>query len=383
MFFNTLDQSKRAKLKLILYRLMFVAGLVIAVGAYLKDENYGQTAQLVTTIGLIITLCASILLFPSLKRVILSFFILISIFSVLLFIFTDVVVYDLPKHLTGLNTFSDANPEMEIYLDQFGKGIEIESDGLTLVVTIYGIENETVRPGVVLIHGSTPVGRKLPLYRIISKKLVENGYIVLTYDARGFGESDEPKEIDVAESWNYASDAINAVSYLCSFKNVNKSRIYVIGHSFGAQAAMSAGIADERIKKIVAIGPSRRVASRILDKNAPDLQYFWERFSRDRKLGKLVNLTVFLEIVSRSDDMYNDYFYDGHVPILLIDGELESEEDKLFLIDIFKNMTAPKRYITLNDTGHYCNTTSIGNFMVYNDRINTELVNVIDNWFSE
>jgi pimeloyl-ACP methyl ester carboxylesterase len=362
---------------------MFVAGLVIAVGAYLKDENYGQTAQLVTTIGLIITLCASILLFPSLKRVILSFFILISIFSVLLFIFTDVVVYDLPKHLTGLNTFSDANPEMEIYLDQFGKGIEIESDGLTLVVTIYGIENETVRPGVVLIHGSTPVGRKLPLYRIISKKLVENGYIVLTYDARGFGESDEPKEIDVAESWNYASDAINAVSYLCSFKNVNKSRIYVIGHSFGAQAAMSAGIADERIKKIVAIGPSRRVASRILDKNAPDLQYFWERFSRDRKLGKLVNLTVFLEIVSRSDDMYNDYFYDGHVPILLIDGELESEEDKLFLIDIFKNMTAPKRYITLNDTGHYCNTTSIGNFMVYNDRINTELVNVIDNWFSE
>ena len=131
----------------------------------------------------------------------------------------------------------------------------------------------------------------------------------------------------------------------------------------------------------MSIGPSRRVKSRVLEKNAPDLEYFWERFSRDRKLGKLLNLTVFLEYTSKRSNMYNDYFYGGHVPILLIDGELESEEDKLFLRDTFKNMTEPKRYITLNDTGHYCNTTSIGHFMVYNDRIITELLNVIDNFF--
>jgi pimeloyl-ACP methyl ester carboxylesterase len=277
----------------------------------------------------------------------------------------------------------DANPEMQIYVDHFGRRVEFESDGLTLVGTIYGIENDTVRPGVVLIHGSTPAGRKLALYRIQSKKLVDKGYIVLTYDARGFGESDDPKEIDDVKSWNYTSDAIHAVSYLCSFKNVNKSRIYVIGHSAGAEAAMYAGMRDERINKIVAIGPARRVKSRVLEKNAPDLGHLRERFSRDRKLGKLVNLNVFLEFASRSSDMYNDYFYGGHVPILLIEGELESEEDKLFLRDTFKNITEPKRYITLNDTGHYCNTTGIGNFMIYNDRIITELINVIDNWFNE
>ena len=72
-----------------------------------------------------------------------------------------------------------------------------------------------------------------------------------------------------------------------------------------------------------------------------------------------------------------------HVPILIIDGELEGEEDKLFLRNRFKNMTESKRYILLNDTGHYCNTTGIGNFMVYNDKIITELINDIDKWFNK
>jgi len=71
------------------------------------------------------------------------------------------------------------------------------------------------------------------------------------------------------------------------------------------------------------------------------------------------------------------------VPILLMDGELESEEYKQFLRKTFKNITEPKRYITINDTGHYCNTTSIGNFMVYNDKVITETVNAIDDWFSD
>jgi len=388
--FNAMDHSKKTEIKLIIYLLMFVAGLVVAIGAYTKDVNYGPIAQLVTVIGLIITLCAGVLLFPSRhelskkieknKKVILSFLILFSIFSVLLFIYADIAVYRLPGHLIELTEFSNTNPEMQIYFDHFGKRVEFESDGLTLIGTIYGIENETVRPGVVIIHGFTRnAGRKFPLYRILSKKLVDKGYIVLTYDGRGIGESDVPQDIDDIESWNSTIDAINAVSCLCSFKNVNKSRIYVIGHSGGTEAAMYAGNADERIKKIVAIGPIR---FHILG-NASKIQFFRERFSQDRKLRVLINLTTFLELASKGDNVYNDYFYEGHVPILLMDGELESEEYKQFLRKTFKNITEPKRYITINDTGHYCNTTSIGNFMVYNDKVITETVNAIDDWFSD
>jgi len=63
--FNAMDHSKKTEIKLIIYLLMFVAGLVVAIGAYTKDVNYGPIAQLVTVIGLIITLCAGVLLFPS------------------------------------------------------------------------------------------------------------------------------------------------------------------------------------------------------------------------------------------------------------------------------------------------------------------------------
>lgn len=395
MSFSISNQSKKRKVKRITYFLLFVGGLAVAIGAYIHDDNYGTTAQLATAIGLMIALCASVMLLSSRhalfmekkveknKRTILLFFITISIFSALLFIYADVTVYRLPGHLIELNEFSAANSEMKIYFDHFGRDIEFESDRLRLVGTVYGIENETVRPGVVIIHGSTPLGRKLPLYRILAKKLVDRGYIVLTYDVRGFGESDDPEEIDDVKSWNSTNDTIQAVSYLCSFKNVNISKIYVIGHSAGADGAMPAGIMDERIKKIVAIGPPRRVKSRILEKNAPDLQYGWKRFSRDRKIGRFIKLNTFLTFVLKSSNMYDDYFYGGHIPILLIDGELEGENDLLFLRATFKNMTEPKKYITLNDTGHYCNTTGIGNFMIYNDRIITETVNVIDGWFNE
>ena len=86
--------------------------------------------------------------------------------------------------------------------------------------------------------------------------------------------------------------------------------------------------------------------------------------------------------VGKTRSMYNDYFYGDHIPILLIDGGLEIEEDKIFLKATFENMTEPKRYVTVNNTRHYSNTTSIGDFMVYNDRIITETVNIIDDWFN-
>jgi hypothetical protein len=138
------------------------------------------------------------------------------------------------------------------------------------------------------------------------------------------------------------------------------------------------GMANNRMEKIVVIAPYRRVKSHILEKNAPNLQYSWERFSRDRKLKKSINLNVFLEYLSKRSNMYNDYLYEGYIPILRMDGEPEGENGILFLKAAFNNMTEPKKHITLNATGHYCNTTSVGDFMVYNNMINTELVNVID-----
>ena len=95
-------------------------------------------------------------------------------------------------------------------------------------------------------------------------------------------------------------------------------------------------------------------------------------------MKKSINANVFLEYTLKSDNMHNAYLCEGHIPILRMDGELEGENDILFFKAAFKNMTEPKKYITLNDTGHYCNTTRVGDFMVYNNKINTELVNIID-----
>ncbi len=297
------------------------------------------------------------------------------------FIFTE--MYNFNK-IIG---FYLSNSNVKFYYDNYGEKISFQSDGLTIVGTLYGErsdEDKTIRPGVVLVHGETPMGRKLPVYRILSKELVERGYVVLTFDRRGIGESDNPEQVNMVESWDESNDVIQAVSYLYNLKNIDKSKIYVIGHSGGSVPVMQASLDDNRIKKSVIIGPPRRIEERILNENANtnDLETLWKRRSEDRELKEPINLVTFLSIVSELKKLYDEYKIRDHIPIFLIDGEVESYEDKLYLSNYFIELKEPKKYYTINNSDHYLNTTSIGNFMMYNGKVNNDTINSLDNWFN-
>ncbi|MCG7848240.1 MAG: lysophospholipase, partial [ANME-2 cluster archaeon] len=216
-----------------------------------------------------------------------------------------------------------------------------------------------------MVHGETPIGRKLPICRILAKKLVERGYIVLTYDRRGIGESDDPERIELVESWDESNDIFQAVSYIYSIKNVDKSKIYAIGHSGGSFSVMQAGLRDKRIKKIVVIGPPRRIEERLLNRSSPDLQYLCERKSRYRGLQEPIPLDTYLSIISDLQLLYDEYIVSDHIPIFLIDGELENYDDKLYLRNYFSELKEPKKYHTVNGTGHYLNTSYVADFMLY------------------
>ena len=70
---------------------------------------------------------------------------------------------------------------IEFAFDQSGERITFESDGMTLVGTLYTPENEKASPAIVLIHGSTPEGRNMGLYRILGDELAQSGYTVFEY----------------------------------------------------------------------------------------------------------------------------------------------------------------------------------------------------------
>ncbi len=267
-----------------------------------------------------------------------------------------------------------------VYLDRMGETVSFQNRGLRLVGTLYRPDGEGQRPGVLLLHGSTPEGRKLGLYRMLARELAQRGYVVLSMDQRGFGESDDPPRTDQPESFGYTDDARRALDYLESVPSVDAGHLHVIGHSFGANVAIAAGIRDARVRRIVALEPTRRFRERVKG----ELDYFRRRAMRDMRLAQPILPEVFLSyIFPLLIDSHADYFSrQDHKPLLLVDGGLESPEDRRFLREVYEKMAGRKAYITLADADHYANVANFGPIVFYDRRVIRQLIQIIDDWLS-
>ena len=275
--------------------------------------------------------------------------------------------------------------EPAVTFQRTGQRIAFQSQGLTLVGTVYGTGDTAIaKPGILLLHGSTPQGRKLGMYRILGERLAEKGYVVLAIDQRGFGESDDPPDVRRPESFDFVTDVKNGITYLTSMAGVDPDRIYVVGHSFGGDVAMTAAAEEDRIRRLVVIGPGRRFMERGGTKEAPEMPYFKRREMRYMWLRQPIPTDVYLQYRTKLPiESHIDYFSEAaHVPVLLIDGELEAEEDSEFLQRAYGAMAGEKAYVTLPGADHYANVANLGPLIVYDEQVVQELVQVIDLYLS-
>jgi alpha/beta superfamily hydrolase len=239
-------------------------------------------------------------------------------------------------------------------------------------------------PTIVICHGGTALGRQLAMYVVMAQELSKRGYVVLTFNFRGFGDSEDPHRFETFSDLDFVQDVSSALTYLSGLKQVDPSKLYVVGHSFGAGIAVSAGVRDFRVKKVISISPGRNTEKRFFGKNAFDPDYPSKRMSEDMNIHPPIPRAIF-------DPHLKDYVaeailnYPVHPPILLVDGERESQEDLKFLRYVYKNMTEPKGYVSIHAADHYFGTErnqdgSSGK-IDYNETIMSELIDVIDNWF--
>lgn len=107
-------------------------------------------------------------------------------------------------------------------------------------ITLYGTLTMPSKkgnyPAVILISGSGPQNRDEEMsghkpFLIIANHLTTNGIAVLRYDDRGFGES--TGAFNEATFADFAADVTSAITYLKTRKQINKSKIGLIGHSEG------------------------------------------------------------------------------------------------------------------------------------------------------
>ncbi len=241
-------------------------------------------------------------------------------------------------------------------------------------------------PAVVISHGGTRRGRRLALFTVAARKLAERGYIVLTVDFRGFGDSERPRNFEAAADLDFVQDVVAAVDYLATLKGVDAGRISAVGHSFGAGVAVAAALRDRRIDRAVSISPGRNTAKRFFGPGAPDPGYPSRRMSRDMGVDPPISRALF-------DPHLKAYVAEAildhpvHPPILLVDGDKEAPDDLAFLADVAARMTGPKGYVTIPGADHYFGTRQDQDGSAaappYDAPVMDALVSAIDTWLKK
>jgi dienelactone hydrolase len=119
-------------------------------------------------------------------------------------------------------------------------------------------------PGVVITDGSVQAYEEL--YFWAAEDLAEAGYMVMTYDVQGQGDSDMlPADcapgacagVPYQQSYNFHQGAEDSLGFFLSAANpysdaLDRDRVGLAGHSLGAAAVSQVGQCDKRVKAIVA-----------------------------------------------------------------------------------------------------------------------------------
>jgi pimeloyl-ACP methyl ester carboxylesterase len=264
-------------------------------------------------------------------------------------------------------------------------------DDLRIRGSLYGHISARGQPTLLIIHGNTPLGRKLALYEVLAEKLAERGYLTLTIDRAGSGESDDPFKLGRAVVLDMNKDVYAAIDYLRSLQHAEALQafgVHVIGHSGGAAPALSAGIKHPDIRTITAIGPPRRIRELFSEPRWRD--YYWQRMQKSWKkvygysLPAWFTKAMWLERILDNDMVEHIQYFSStnHKPLLLIDGGLESEDDRIFLQDYYAKITDPKSYVTIPKSDHYANTTAFLQFNLYDHTVVNETVVEINQWIT-
>lgn len=244
-------------------------------------------------------------------------------------------------------------------------------DGLGLAASVYGVGG--ARGAVLLLHGLTPYGRDLPVYRVLARALADAGFVAMTLDFAGFGESDDPYVLGSEEALDNTRDVQAALGALAAIAGVDGG-IVLVGHSRGAIEAMAVGLNDPRIDLVVAIGPPRRTAEILATDQGRE--YHWDRLRRTydsvyhRPLPEWLTRDRFLELKAERDieRFLPRWMMPDHVPLLLVDGDREPDEDREYLSRYASQVVPPKRYVTVERADHYLNTGWLWGWIYFDRR---------------
>jgi uncharacterized protein len=132
------------------------------------------------------------------------------------------------------------------------KAVSFYSEGVRLVGDVYCPDDlgpSETRAGIVLCHGYTGVK---DLYLPDNARVLnEAGYVVLTFDYKGWGESEGSRSR--LAPYSRVADVQAALTFLGMLPEVDAQRLGIYGTSYGGATVVWTGAVDPRVKCVVSV----------------------------------------------------------------------------------------------------------------------------------
>ena len=140
------------------------------------------------------------------------------------------------------------------------ESVSFYSEGVRLEGDLYRPKSasaDELRAGIVLCHGYT--GVKSLYLPDNARVLTEAGYVVLTFDYKGWGASEGPRSR--LAPFSRVADVQAALTYLGTRPGVDPTHLGLYGTSYGGATVVWAAAMDERVRcvvSVVGVGDGRR-----------------------------------------------------------------------------------------------------------------------------
>ena len=267
------------------------------------------------------------------------------------------------------------------------RAVQFYSEGVRLVGDVYLPDDLTPgerRAGIVLCHGYTGVK---DLYLPDNARVLTGaGYVVMTFDYKGWGDSEGPRSR--LAPYSRVADVQAALTYLGTLPEVDADRLGIYGTSYGGATVVWTAAVDSRVKCVVSVVGIGHGARWMRSVRRPDEYHdLLERSQQDRVKRALEGTSEFvkreeillpdrqsaelaaaarrnnpaavssipLEYIAETLEFHPEWVVDKIAPrpVLFIttdDDRLVPPEES---VQLFARAGEPKKLVVLTGYGHY------------------------------
>jgi uncharacterized protein len=183
------------------------------------------------------------------------------------------------------------------------KSVAFYSEGTRLVGDVFfpaDLGPGRPRPGIVLCHGYT--GIKDLYLPDNAQRLTQAGYVAMTFDYKGWGESAGPRSR--LAPYSRVADVQAALTFLGTLPEVDPERLGLYGTSYGGATVVWTGAVDRRVQCVVSVVGIGNGARWMRSVRRPDEWHdLLERARRDRVRRTLEGES---EVVNREEILLPD-----------------------------------------------------------------------------